>query len=129
MPALAAIIINDGASSPVAHTFSPVTTNGTRAEYADRSSTTPAGNLKFQHEVLPPSGQRTANKVTIGAYMPVEALVDGTTLVVRSCSAQVVFNFGPQSTKQERDDCRTLVANWLANATVIDSIENIEPFY
>lgn len=129
MPAIAALTINDGAASPVAHTFSPVTTSGSQAQWADRSPATPAGYRKLNHEVLPPSGQRTVNKITIGAYVPTEAVVDGSTVVARSCSAQVILNLPPDCTLQERKDILAYVVNFLNNATVKTSIENIEPFY
>lgn len=129
MPAIAALTINDGAASPVAHTFSPVTTTGSKAEWADRSPVTPAGYRKIQHEVLPPSGQRTVHKISIGAYNPTEAVVDGSTVVARSTSAQVILNFPPESTTQERKDTLAYVVNFLNNASVKTSIENIEPFY
>lgn len=129
MPAIAALVINDGAATPVAHTFSPVTTSGSKAEWADRSSTTPAGNRKLNHEVLPPAGQRTTNKISIGVYNPTEALVDGVTIVVHGCSVGLTLNFPPESTVQERTDTLAYISNMLANATVKTSIINIEPFW
>lgn len=129
MPAIAALTVNDGLASPVAHTFSPVTTNGAQAQWADRSPATPAGYRVINHEVLKPAGQRTVNKVTIGVYNPTEAVVDGSTVVVRSCSAQVILNLPPDCTLQERKDILAYTANTLGLAAMKTSVENIEPFY
>lgn len=129
MPAIAALVINDGASTPVAHTFNPVTTNGSLAKWADRSPSIAAGYRTITHEVLEPAGNRTVNKITMGFYFPTVATVSGVDTVVRYQSAQVIFNFSPDSTQQERDDARTYVENFIKNSTVVTSVENIEPFY
>jgi len=129
MPAIAALVINDGQGSPVAHTFSPVTTDGSMAKYADRSPTIPSGFRTISLEVLPPSGNRTVHKWQAGFSDPVVATVNSVDQVVRYSSAQVTLNIHPDSTLQERKDLLAYVANYLANATVKTSVENIEPFY
>lgn len=129
MPALAALTINDGAATPVAHTFAPVTTDGSLAKWADRSPSIPQGFRTITEEVLEPSGNRTAYKITLGFYFPVVATVNGVDTVVRFGSAQVVFNMAPDSTLQERDDSLTYVINTLSHASVRTSVENLEPFY
>jgi hypothetical protein len=129
MPAIAALTINDGASTPVAHTFNPVTTDGSRAKWADRSPTIAAGFRTITHDVQEPSGARTAYKITDGFYFPVVATVNGVDTVVRFSSAQVIFNMAPDSTLQERDDALTYVLNFYGVASIRTSVENLEPVY
>lgn len=129
MPAIAALTINDGLATPVAHTFSPQTSDGTKAKWADRSPTIPAGFRVISHEMAEPNGTRTVNKVTMGFMIPVVATVDSADTVVRYNSAQVVLNVNPQSTLQERKDLLAYVTNTLSNATMKTSVENLEPFY
>lgn len=129
MPAIAAMSINDGLATPVAHTFSPQTTSGSKAQWADRSPSIPAGYRTISHELADPNGTRTVHKVTLGFMIPVVATVDGSDTVVRYNSAQVVLNVNPQSTLQERKDLLAYVANTLGNANVKTSVENLEPFY
>lgn len=129
MPAIAALTINDGATTPVAHTFSPVTTNGSKAVFADRSSTTLKGNRVITDEVRTPANGTGAYRRITGFSFPTEAVVDGSTVVARLGSAQVVFNFAQDSTEQERKDQLAYVANWLANASVKTAIPNNEAFY
>lgn len=129
MPALAALSINDGQSTPVAHSYAPVTTDGSRAGWADRSPTIPSGYRTISHEVLPPSGSRTVNKITVGFMIPVVQTVNGVDTVTRYSSAQVVLNIHPDSLLQERKDLLAYVANFLNDATVKTSVQNIEPFY
>lgn len=129
MPAIAAMTINDGLATPVAHTFSPQTTSGSKAQWADRSPSIPAGYRTISHELADPNGTRTVHKVTLGFMIPVVATVDGSDTVVRYNSAQVTLNVNPQSTLQERKDLLAYVANTLGNANVKTSVENLEPFY
>jgi hypothetical protein len=129
MPAIAAIVINDGAGTPNARTFAPVTTDGSKAKWADRSPSIAAGYRTITEEVLEPNGQRTAYKTTIGFYFPVVATVNGVDTVVRFSSATVVINTAADSTLQERKDAEAFMINFMSNATVKSSVENLEPFY
>jgi hypothetical protein len=129
MPAIAALSINDGQGTPVAHTFAPVTTDGSLAKWADRSPTIPSGFRVISFEVAPPSGSRVTNKLQMGLNNPTVASVNGVDQVVRYSSAQVTLNVHPDATLQERKDLLAYVANFFANATVKTSVENIEPFY
>lgn len=129
MPAIAAIVINDGAGTPVAHTFSPVTTNGSKAQWADRSAAIPSAFSTIEHSVEAPSGNRSVYRVTMGFKFPRTATVDGVTVVARYDSAQVLLNASPDSTLQDRKDDWALMSNFMANSTVKTSVENLEPFY
>jgi len=129
MPALAALTINDGQSSPAAHTFSPVSTNGALAKWADRSPTIPAGFITSTLEVAAPSGNRTVYKWQSGYNLPTIATIDGVDQVVRNSSAQVTLNIHPESTLQERKDLLAYVANSLGIAGWKTSVENLEPYY
>jgi hypothetical protein len=129
MPAIAALSINDGQTTPVAHSFAPVTTDGSLARFADRSPTIPAGFLTFSHEVSEPSGTRTTNKVATGLYMPTVATVDGVDQVVRYSSFSGTLNIHPSATLQERKNLLAYIVNFYNNALVKQTVENIEPFY
>lgn len=129
MPAIAALTVNDGATTPVAHTYSPVTTNGASAQFADRSAAVPSGQKTISHEIRRPATPTAAQRVLLGFNQPVENLIDGSTVVSRNSSAQVVFNFAPDSTLQERKDLLATVANSLGLAAVKTSVTDIEPFY
>lgn len=129
MPAIAALSINDGQSTPVAHSFAPVTTDGSLAKWADRSPTIPSGFRTISYEVAPPSGSRITHKLQAGFNNPSVATVNSVDQVVRNSSAQVTLNIHPDATLQERKDLLAYVANFFANATVKASVENLEPFY
>lgn len=129
MPQIAALTINDGLASPVAHTFAPVSTNGTKAKWADRSPSIPAGYRTITFEMAEPSGNRTVNKATFGYMVPTVATVNSVDTVVRYNSAQVILNMSPDSTLQDRKDLLAYVANSLDLALIKSAIENLEPAY
>lgn len=129
MPAIATLTVNDGLSTPVAHAFAPVTTDGSKAQFADRSPSIPAGFRTISHEMLLPNGTRTVYQINMGFMIPVVAVVDGSDKVVRYSSAQVKLNIHPDATVQERKDLLAYVANSLGLATVKTSVENLEPYY
>lgn len=129
MPAIAALSINDGQTTPAAHSFAPVTTDGQLAKWADRSPTIPSGFRTISFEVAPPAGSRTTHKLQLGLMDPVVATVDSVDKVVRYSSAQVTLNIHPDAMLQERKDLLAYLVNFLQNSTVKTAVENLEPFY
>lgn len=129
MPAIAPLVLKDGQTVPADHTFGVVTTNGSSAQFAERSSASPAGYYSLTHEVGRPATPSAAHRVKLGFNIPVMATVEGVPTVVRNSSAQVVFNCSTQSTEQERKDLLAYVANALADASVKSTVQNLEPFY
>lgn len=129
MPAIAAISINDGAATPVSRTYNPVTTNGSKAEWADRSAAIPAGFRTISHELRRPSSASAAQRIITTFHFPVIETVNGTSVVTRYSSAKVELNLAHLSTEQERKDVNALVANYLLHAQTKLSIQNLEPVY
>lgn len=129
MPAIAALTINDGQTTPVGHSFAPVTTDGSTAKWADRSPSIPSGFRTISYEVAGPAGSRTTNKLQAGFMNPTVATVNSVDQVVRYSSAQVTLNIHPDATLQERKDLLAYIVNFFNNATVKASVENLEPFY
>lgn len=129
MPAITALTINDGALTPVAHTFNPVTTNGSSAEFAERSASVPNGYFKLTHEVRRPASAAAAHRVIMGFNMPTITSVSGVPTVVRNSSAKVEFNLSSLSSEQERKDLLAYITNVLSNAAVKTTVQNIEPFW
>lgn len=129
MPAIGNLVLKDAAATPLDHTFSPVTTNGSKGEWANRVGTTPKGFETLQLEVLKPSGGSTAYRLKAGLNDPVEATVNGVVSVVRNCSFSCSLNFSPDSTAQERLDLLALVASLFGHVTVKSMVQNLEPAY
>lgn len=129
MPARAPIIVNDGQSTPAAHTFSPKGGTATLTKFVSPLGVTAAGWETISHEIAEPAGTRSTFKAEIGVYFPVEELVDGVPTVVESSSGKLTMNFPTNSTADERKNALAMIRNWLANADVEESIVQLEPFY
>jgi hypothetical protein len=129
MPAIAALTINDGLAVPVAHTFNPVTTDGAKAQWADRSPSIPSGFRTVSNEVVAPAGSRTTWKWSNGYYVPVVAAINGLDTVIGYNSGSIVLNLRPEASLQERKDLLAYMANSLGLAVMKTSVENLEPFY
>lgn len=129
MPAQTALTINDGQTTPVAHTYSPDGQKNGLITWSDKSAATQPGYPKIHLELSNPVPQRNTNKFSIGFYNPKEAVVDGVTAVVSPCTAKLDINFAPEATEQQRKDTLAYIRNFLANADVTTSITKVEPFW
>lgn len=109
------IVVNDATTpTPVAHTFVPVQ-DGSEARYVNEAG---AQTLKGQEtlglDIKRASSGGTANTARLTMWDPTEvAAVDGTYSVKYGSSADVRFNFAPQSTAQERLNLVTMTLNAL----------------
>ena len=110
------VVINDGAATPVAHTFKP------RAVANGIATLVESTGVPLADKRLTLSIQRTAQsraKPTIKFAMPVvqDATVNGVTkpTIVRTAYADITFNFDPSSSTQERKDLVAQVRNLLAD--------------
>jgi hypothetical protein len=129
MPQIAALTINDGATTPAAHTFAVIGTTGTKATWADKVSGIPAGYVRMTHEVREAKSAAGAHSVIYGFEQPTLATVDGQQKRVRVSSAQVRFNFAQDSTDQERKDLVAFILIGIGGAVMKPATYNIEPTY
>jgi hypothetical protein len=129
MPAIGNIVVNDAETTPVAHTFAPVTTDGSLAKLANRTATTPSGFETMKVEVRPPNGNGGAHRVILGMGDPTEVTVDGVVSIDRVNSFEFTFNLSQKSTAQERKNILKMASNLLNHATIVAVVENVEPIY
>lgn len=130
MPALASITIKDGAATPVDHVFAPVNSEGSLAEFANRSATIPAGFERLSVDVRKPSSDKGAYRVVVSLNRPtVGTVVSGQDEVVRISNNGMTLNFSQSSTLQERKDTLALLGNLCKDASFIAAVSNLEPFY
>lgn len=129
MPALASISVNDAEATPVAHVFSPVTTDGSLARFANRDADTPAGFETLSIELRAPVSSTAAYRAILKGTFPTEATVDGTPQVVKLSSFEIAINLSQKSTAQERLNVLKILSNLLASSVMEDVIENVEPIY
>lgn len=135
MPANAAIAIQDGAATPVTHTFSPtkIDANGI-ATFEERVSGVPIGYPTITWSVRAPTKGSSTYKVTGKLTQP--KVIDVTDTSGKSVKTVDYVNLATvdlvvsnKSTKQERKDLRVLVANALMNTLLVTSADDLESFW
>lgn len=139
MPAFASITINDGATTPLAHVFGPVTItrDGVEAQFADRAAGIPLGYNDLSIAVREPTANGTVFKHSVVLEMPVLEAATGPNAqgftpapqLAFTCTARVEMLLPTRSSVQNRKDLHTLIANLFANANFKSSIENLENYH
>jgi hypothetical protein len=130
MTAFAAIVLEDGADTPVEHTFSPsgIDTNGVARLYEANET----GSLDSRFAIslgvsLPKNGSQVA-RVTAKVVMPV---MDSENELVKTGEliGTVAFVLPKTATLPQRADILALVANFLADPSVVAAVQDLESIY
>lgn len=142
MPQATNIVINDGAPSPVAHTFAPLGKDGKGVFWFEQITPAPANPLGAKRIGVslsrPINGNRLSGdaKAVISIYEPVletlgtnsAGITPPPTLAYQLVGRESV-SLAERSTKQERRDLRTLKRNLLDNALIVSMIDDLQPIY
>lgn len=133
MPALAPLVIKDRAATPVDHTFNPRDTSNGVVTLAE-STGVPLGERRITlGQNRAPKTNRT--RAILRYVIPVvqDEVINSITrpVVVRTNYAEVVFNFDPGSSVQERKDLVGFVENTLKSAqTMVNAfVVDLEGLY
>lgn len=129
MPAMNTLAVYDGKATPEAHNFEPLTTNGQKAVFVNRSSGIPAAYERLEIQVVEPKSATGAYRVIGSLTRPVLQTVNGVPTVVRSSKMNFDVNMPQASSLDERMDDVSLLSNLLADASVVSAVTKIEPFY
>lgn len=136
MPAIANMVINDGQTTPVAHTFQPAKSTADYSMYEDRISGTYIGFGKLHLTMVRPKGEsKVANrnlKVVVGIEVPVletlgnsDAGITPPPTVAHKPMVKVEFTLPERATLQQRKDLRAYVMNAMAHAVIVDAVDNL----
>lgn len=143
MPQIAAIVINDGASTPVAHTFSPIGRDNNGVFWFEQTTpavSSPIGAKRIgykQTRVLDSRKRETGvSRCTYTLSVPsLETLATNdagflppATLAYEEV-CRISFDLADRSITQERKDTRVLVANFLAHAMAVANVDTLQPSY
>lgn len=133
MANLADIILNDGAATPVAHTFKVKMNDGGVSRFEDRAAGIPVG-----YGILIVKTEETTNvrKVTLELRIPTLEAVAGANSAGFTPAAQVAYTtrvktefFLPQrGTTAERKNILAFLSNGLSNTTIKSIITDGEEF-
>jgi len=127
MSVMAALAVADGASTPVTHTFNPETDSP--PTWVDSDAAKAYKHLQYNLIISRKKAQSASgiNRVKVSLTLPVGG--DGVTVPANEVSrfgvATLEFLLPAKGTKQERKDIRVLMMNALANAQVIDCIDEL----
>ncbi len=123
---LATFTVNDGASTPVAQTFSIADRTGLVSLFRNGIATLVRGMQVFNHEIRLAKTPNAANRALISLTAPVEATVDGQITVIRSSLFKLEANFSPNSPELERQTHYGLFLNALAQADIKTSVIKLQ---
>lgn len=143
MPQAANIVINDGASTPVAHTFTPLGKDADGVFWWEQTTPAPLNKLGAkrigykQTRDLSVSNRLTKSaKVSYTLWVPtLETLSNNSAGILPAPTeayreiARVEMTLAERSTAQERKDTRVLAVNLLGHAMAVANIDSLEPTY
>ena len=135
MSAIGQISINDGASTPVTHVFHPISTFPPLYR-ENQSGLALVGQGVIQVQTTGDSGSGL-NKVRVVLALPALETVSAQNAqgytaapkVAYTNKVDATFILPNRGTAQQRKDLRVLMMNALANAQIVDSIDNLAPPY
>lgn len=143
MPQAGPVVINDGATTPVAHTFTPIGYDNNRVLWFEQTSPTPVNGIaskkfgyKMQRGIVESASKSLTSKsnVSVTLYAPTQETVANNSAGIVPPPQEAYrevgrFNFelAERSTKQERKDTRVLLANLLMHAMFVSSIDDLQP--
>lgn len=127
MTAFTNVVINDGKTTPVAHTFKTKSNDNRTTVWEDRVAGIPIG---FPRMVLSTQDTDVIRKVTLGFSIPTLEAVAGANAAgftppqkvayVHRC--ELVFKLPQRGTEQERKDLLAYVKNFLSNTAIAGDV-------
>lgn len=138
MSAIASMTINDGAATPVAHTFAPVNIDASGvAKWADRVGGIALGFPVITALVKTPNGTSRNYRVSLKIVTPVlEVTSPSTSTGIQPAPTKaydligtVEFVLPERSSLAERKNLLAYVKNFMANANVTNALESFESVY
>lgn len=143
MPQAANIVINDGATTPVSHTFTPLQKDEKGViwwEQTTPATTSPLAAKKISYRQIRNIGRVRAlegsGKVVYVLEVPTletlsnnsAGIIPPPTLAYREVM-RIEFDLAERSTKQERKDTRVLAMNLLGSPMAIANIDDLQPTF
>lgn len=138
MSAIASMTINDGAATPVAHTFAPITIDALGvAKWADRVGGIALGFPVISELVRVPTKDSRNYRVTAKVVLPVLEVTSPSTATGIQPAPTLAYNLigtvemvlPERSSLAERKNLSAFLKNFLANANFTNAVENFESVY
>lgn len=131
MPQNGNITIEDGASTPADHVFSPTGIDGNNvASFTERTDGVLIGEPRLSVFVRPVTKGQTTRKVVVSLSQPKRSTSPTGELIVEYENlAKAELTASATSSTQDRKNLRVLLANALLNTAVGTAIDNHESFW
>lgn len=143
MPQASTVVINDGASTPVAHTFTPIGKDEKGVLWFEQTTPAPSSPLGAKRigykqvravgnsGLLNGSGKLVATLAvpTLESLGTNDAGLTPPPTLAYQEKARLEFDLPERGAKQERKDTRVLLANFLAHAMMIAAVDDLQPTY
>lgn len=144
MPALNTVVINDGASTPVARNFIPGAKDASGLQrWYDKTALSAIGFWQLAQGLRYPSvGGKVSNSnriylATVKLQLPILEVTSASTgtgiqpapTVAYQPEVEVTFRLPERSSVQDRKHLRVLLLNYLQHANLVALIDNLEPVY
>lgn len=130
MPQLLPLTINDGATTPVAHTFNPVGIDSEGVARFRETATVAIGD-SFITVKRSTSGTKDKVRVVLSRPVVVSETINGVDVpkLERIAFGEFTLSFDRTSTSKERDDLAAMMANALQHSVMQQVIVDREHFY
>lgn len=134
MGAIAPIVLPDAQTTPVNHTYSPMSVKGDTGNWANQSASLPIGFELIGMTLTDPSGNSTVYRLNAVMRLPVLKTTtdtggNSTTTVDYFLEANLEFKLPQRSTLQNRKDLRKLFYGLLNDAQFIALAEQLQHVY
>lgn len=130
MAQIANLVLNDGAATPVAHTFTPNGVKNAIAKWQDRSSGIPVGYPTVTFSLREPTKASKATKIIAKVVVPaLEVTSPSTSTGIQpaptkayECLCNIELVLPERSTQQDRRNLLAYVKNYLASTAMTDAV-------
>lgn len=135
MAAISNIVINDGAATPVAHTFGPAFNDGVLSKWNDRSGGVVAGFAELSLGAKLPQNGSQVQRYTAKVSVPILEQTSPSTAtgiqpaptVGYTMLATVDIVLPVRATQQNRKDLLAFLKNYLATTVITSAVVDLEP--
>lgn len=137
MSAIANIVINDGQAAPVAHTFYPQASDPDAIFRESLAGIALVGNGSVKATAKLSQAAEGMNRVRVVLALPALETVTAQNSAGYTAAPKVAYTnqvsvdfiLPNRGTAQQRKDLRVLLSNLLANAQIVDMVENLNRPY
>lgn len=123
------IVINNGASTPVAKSFLPMSVATALSVFTERSAPFSAGYARIEIGFSPANGGRKTNRIPLKVDLPVVEQSAGVDTVTRVLRFQGEFIIPDTATATERANLHAYVANALDADLIVNVVRDLDPLY